>query len=84
MGTLVNDATLNQNNIIRAHLLEHGEIDRDKSLEICDCERISARIWDLRHIYGMNIRTVRTRKKNRFGHWESHAIYKLVREEESA
>lgn len=71
---------------IRRQLEEHGWIDRDKSLEICDCERLSARIWDLRHDPDnpMTIETVRTRKKNRFGHWESHAIYRMVREDETA
>lgn len=81
MGNLQDENTINQRNIIADHLVQYGEIDRDKSLEICDCERLPARIWELRHIYKMNIKTVRSRKKNRFGHWESHAVYKLVREE---
>lgn len=83
MGTLVNENTINQNNIIRNHLLQYGEIDRDTSRAICDCDRLPSRIWDLRHTYGMNIRTVRVQRKNRFGHWESHAIYKLEKEEET-
>ena len=81
MGTLTNETTLTQNNMIREHLLHFGEIDKKAALMICDCDRISARIWDLRHIYGMNIETVRVTKKNRFGHAETHAIYKLVRGE---
>jgi hypothetical protein len=80
MGRLINEATINQNNIIRAHLITHGWIDKKTALQICDCERISARIYDLRHDYGMDIVTERVAGKNRFGHAETHAIYRLKKE----
>lgn len=85
MGTLVNETTRSQLVAIRLQLENEGWIDRDKSREICDCDRLSARIWDLRHdpIDPMEIETVRVKRKNRFGHWESHAVYKLIEEEPS-
>ena len=81
MGTLENETTRCQCAAIINQLLTDGWIDRDKALEICDCERLPARIWDLRHKYGMNIKTDSVIKKNRFGHRESHALYRLVKEE---
>lgn len=80
MGELVNKQTINQNAIIRAHLITHGWIDKKTALAICDCERISARIYDLRHKYGMNIVTEHVTGRNRFGHIERHARYRLYQE----
>ena len=80
MGSLENATTINQNNIIRAHLLTHGWIDKKTALAICDCERLGARIFDLRHKYDMAIDTELVRKKNRFGHAETHAVYRLRQE----
>lgn len=86
MGTLINETTRTQLREIRAHLETYGWIDKPKALEICDCERLGARIWDLRHdpAAPMNIKTERVTGKNRFGHPETHAIYKLVKENETA
>jgi hypothetical protein len=83
MGTLVNENTRSQCQAIRKHLEEHGWIDRDTSRAICDCDRISARIWDLKNdpVNPMNIETVMKTKKNRFGHTTRYAEYRLVREE---
>lgn len=80
MGALVNEQTINQNAIIRAHLITHGWIDKKTALAICDCERISARIYDLRHKYDMDIVTERVAGRNRFGHLETHAVYRLRQE----
>lgn len=68
---------INQNQIIRAHLLTHGWIDKKTALAICDCERISARIYDLRHKYDMNIVTEIKEGKNKLGHKIRYAVYRL-------
>ena len=83
MGTLVDETTGTQLRMIRAQLENEGWIDRDKSLEICDCDRLPARIWDLKNdpLDPMNIETVMKTKKNRFGHTTRYAEYRLVREE---
>lgn len=60
---------------IRRHLTEHGWIDKPKALEICDCDRLGARIFDLR-AQGIPIKTVLKTKKNRFGHLTTYAVYK--------
>lgn len=78
MGTLANESTLNQNAAILEYLKCYGEIDRRTALRICECDRLSARIYDLRHRYGANIVTERREKKNRMGHRVSYAVYKLV------
>lgn len=83
MGTLVNETTRTQLQAIRRQLETEGWIDRDKSLEICDCDRISARIWDLKNdpVDPMNIDTVTRTKKNRYGRTVKYAEYRLVKEE---
>lgn len=83
MGTLVNEQTLTQKSVIRAWLLEHGRIDRRTALKICDCDRLGARIFDLRHDKDnpMNIVTSYRERCNRFGNMTRYAVYKLVKEE---
>lgn len=73
----MSEATINQNAIIRAHLLTHGWIDKQTALAICDCERISARIYDLRHYYDMDIVTEHKEGRNRLGHKIRYAVYRL-------
>ena len=86
MGTLVNETTGTQLREIRHQLETFGWIDKRTALEICDCDLLGARIWDLRHdpLDPMNIETVRETKKNRFGHAVQYAVYRLVKEEATA
>lgn len=83
-GALINETTLTQKIAIRAYLLEHGFIDKKIAMQICDCDRLGARIYDLRHdeVDPMKIRTVKKGKKNRFGHHVRYATYELEREGE--
>ncbi len=83
MGTLINDTTQTQLQEIRQQLMTSGWIDKRVALEICDCDRLGARIYDLRHdpVAPMNIETVRETKKNRFGHLVQYDVYRLVTEE---
>lgn len=64
---------------IRAHLMEHGWIDRQTALALCDCDRLGARIWDLRHdtVDPMDIVTDVRVKTNRFGHQTRYAVYRM-------
>lgn len=79
MGTLDNAATRTQLDIIREHLLTYGEIDKKTALRICECDRLGARIWDLRHDAGdpMSIVTKRVTTKNSLGNPVSYAVYVL-------
>lgn len=85
MGGLTNAATTSQCAAIRAHLIEHGVIDKPTALAVCDCDRLGARVWDLRHdpVAPMNIVTDYAEKKNRFGHLVRYAVYRLVKETET-
>lgn len=86
MGTtLINETTACQKAAIRAHLLEHGEIDRDTALFYYDCDALRSRISDLRHDKDdpMDIKTVWKTKKNRYGHTVNYAIYALQKDEEA-
>lgn len=80
MGTLVNEATSSQLTAIALQLEECGQIDKPTALALCDCDRLGARIWDLRK-RGMNIKTEIRTKTNRFGHQTRYAVYKLIKEE---
>jgi len=73
--TLNNEQTRSQLREIRQHLLEYGTIDKPTALELCDCDRLGARVYDLR-AQGMPIKTVLKTKKNRFGHLTTYAVYK--------
>ncbi len=80
MSTLANETVRSQNAAIRAHLMRYGEIDKPTALAICDCDRLGARIWDLRRDAKnpLNIVTEYAEKKNRFGHTARFAVYKLA------
>ena len=77
MGTLTNETTLTQLAIIREHLMEHGSIDKPTALRLCGCDRLGARIWDIRNDTDrpLNIRTERVTKKNALGHYTTFAVY---------
>lgn len=77
MGTLNNETTRTQLSILREYLILHREIDKPTARRLCDCDRLGARMYDLR-AEGMNIVTVRMTKKNRLGHPTTYAVYRLV------
>mgnify|MGYP002857041683 CR=1 FL=1 len=85
MGTLTNAQTLTQKAAIRTHLLENGWIDKPTAMALCDCDRLGARIWDIRHDADdpLNIRTERRTKKNRAGNTVVYAVYILSSEGET-
>lgn len=82
MATLKNDATRSQLRAIRERLLRVGWIDKRVALELCDCDRLGARIWDLRHdpLDPLPIVTETQEKINRFGHTVRYARYMLRRD----
>lgn len=82
MATLTNETTRSQLAAIRAHLLEHGIIDKPTALEICDCDRLASRIHDLRSdpLDPLDIVTDYRQKVNRFGHKTRYAVYVLNEE----
>lgn len=82
MATLDNETTRTQKHIIREHLLAYGQIDKPTAMRICECDRLGARIWDIRHDPDdpLPIATKRVTKKNRLGHPKTYAVYELRRE----
>lgn len=77
--SLLNLATSTQLREIRRHLKRHRWIDKYIAMAICDCDRLSARIWDLRHdpVDPLDIETVYVEGKNRYGHYVRYARYHL-------
>jgi len=80
MGTLINMTTNTQLSIIRKYLLRYGKIDKPTAMRICGCDRLGARIYDLRNdpVNPMNIVTETHYKKNMFGRKTGFAVYRLV------
>ena len=76
MGTLVNDTTMTQCDMILAYLIENGSITQLEAAEEFGCWRLGARIWDLRHA-GHEIKSEMVTKKNRYGKPVSFARYTL-------
>lgn len=83
-GALINETTLTQKLAIKAYLLEHGYIDKKIAMKICDCDRLGARIYDLRHdeVDPMKIRTEYRKKLNRFGNMTRYSVYMLAKDDD--
>ncbi len=78
MGNLTNETTRSQLAAIRKYLRQHRRIEKVTALRICGCERLAARIWQLR-AEGMEIITDYESKRNQFGHTVRYAVYRLRR-----
>ena len=78
--TLTNTTTGSQLREIRRYLKRHKWIDKHIAMDICGCDRLGARIWDLRHDSEdpMDIETVYVEGKSRFGHYVRYARYHLL------
>ena len=79
MGTLKNETTRSQCAAIRRHLLRYGRIDAPTAMKICECNRLGARVFDLRNdpVDPLDIVTDYGMKKNKYGHQTRFAIYRL-------
>lgn len=54
-----------QNDIVKKHLLKHGSISTFEAFKFWKNTRLGARIWDLKHIYGMTIKDYMVYKKKK-------------------
>lgn len=57
------------------HILKHGSITPNDADALFGCKRLSARIWDLIHTDGVDIKCKIERGKNRFGAPCTYARY---------
>ena len=64
--------------IIWRYLQEHGSINDDEARNICGSKRLSARIWDLKHLEGKPIARRDVYVKNQLGHKSRVSVYYLV------
>lgn len=73
---------MNQDELIKKHLKEHGSITSMEAFELYGCTRLSARIWNLRHKHkGLKIVGESTKSKNRYGKNVHFTTYWLVKEQ---
>ena len=56
-----------QNKAIMCHLSVWGSITSLDAIRMYDITRLSARIWDIRHIYGWNIKTTNAQVETKWG-----------------
>ena len=78
---LKNEMTRSQRQGIRKHLRRYGKIDVPTAREQFSCERLGARIWELRHdpVDPMDIITDYAEGTNKYGHHVRYAVYRLRR-----
>lgn len=79
MGTLINETTGTQCDMILAYLRENGSITQIEAASEFGCYRLSGRIYDLR-ARGYEIKRTMETKKNRYGKPVAFARYS-IREE---
>ena len=66
-----------QKDMVREHLGMFGYITDKQAEELYGCNRLAARISDLRHHDGMGIKTKRKYGTNRFGKKVPYSVYVL-------
>lgn len=70
-----------QTDMIYQHLLKHGTITTMQAYDLYGVTRLSARIWDLRHLLGVKITAKNVTQKNRNGVTINFAEYSLKEQE---
>ena len=68
--------TESQCKMLLTHLKEKGTITTKESRQVCQCERLAARINDLRR-KGIPIKTETKTYLNKHGHPVRYAVYRL-------
>lgn len=76
MGTLTNEQTMTQKDMILSFMRENGNITQLQAAEEFGCWRLGARIWELK-ADGHKIKTDMVSWKNRYGKRISFARYSL-------
>jgi len=79
MGTLINDNTMTQCDMILRYMQDFGSISQIEAASEFGCYRLSGRIYDLR-ARGYAITKEMQSKKNRYGKSVSFARYSLAKE----
>ena len=75
--SISNENKQSQVSMLADHLILNGSITSIEAIEMYGCTRLSARIWDLRHKYGMKIEAVPETGKNRYGKLVNYVRYRL-------
>lgn len=65
---------------ILKYMLKYGSITPAEALSEFGCMRLSARIWNLKHLYGINIDGKKEYSKRRNGRTTSWKRYWVVKE----
>lgn len=76
MGTLENETTLTQKEMILRFMQENGSITQAEAVTEFGCYRLGARIWDLKRD-GYAIKSEMITKKNRYGKPVNFTRYSL-------
>lgn len=66
-----------QSAMVYAYMREHGSITPIEALNELGCMRLGARIWELKHDLGLNIKTTEEKAVNRYGKTVRYARYVL-------
>lgn len=80
MGTLTNEQTMTQCDMILRYMQDFGSISQVEAAAEFGCYRLSGRIYDLKQ-RGIPIDTTMESRKNRYGKKISFARYTLTEQE---
>ncbi len=70
-------AEMTQTDKIYRHMQDYGSITSMEAFSEYGCTRLSARIWDLQHQRGLNIKRETMSGKNRYGDTITFTKYSL-------
>ena len=68
---------LSQTEMLARHLNDNGSITSLEAIELYGCTRLSARVWELRHKYGIEVTSTTEVGKNRYGRMVNYTRYSL-------
>ena len=69
---------MSQKERVKKYLYSHHTITPKQAEDKFGIMRLGARIWELRHLEGLNIVNEKTVSKNRYGKKVSYAKYRLI------
>ena len=70
-----------QEQAIHFHLMEHENgISSKEAIELYGITRLSAKIYDLKHKRGVNIKKHNVKGKNRYGHTTVYSMYYIPKD----
>lgn len=72
---------MNKTMAVLLHMQEYGSISSLEAFRLFNATRLSAIIYNLRHVYGLNIKSEKVEFTDRYGTNADYVNYVLVKED---